>query len=314
MTRGYGFSPQSYAFSPGLPFFGNAFNLFLQNPIVSMAICVLIFGVLWVPLYQLVAERYIGRQAALGSTLLFGLSPYTFLFTTVVYTEGLFLFFTLGSWHLFKGGKTAYASVFAAVSFLSRIAGVLLVLPMLFEALKDKAKHRVRIVGLSLVPILALFLLLVYFKITTNDFVPFLRVTEWDALYTVRTIILEGLPQKGISVFTASFQNYSAPLNWFVPFAVVLALAVPPFLIFKVAKTEKSLAVYSLTYYVGVLMGGALASTPRYISALFPLWIPLAAKLSLNGKSKILVVAFSAVSFIISLNMWVDFLSGNFVA
>jgi hypothetical protein len=40
----------------------------------------------------------------------------------------------------------------------------------------------------------------------------------------------------------------------------------------------------------------------------------LAAKLSLNGKSKILVVVFSAVSFIISLNMWVDFLSGNFVA
>ena len=122
------------------------------------------------------------------------------------------------------------------------------------------------------------------------------------------------MPQKGFNVFQASFQNYSAPLHWLTPFGVVVALAVPPFLIYKLAKTEKSLAVYSLAYYLGVLMFGGLASTPRYISALFPLWIPLTAKLSLSRKSKILAAVFAAASFIISLSLWVDFLNGNFVA
>ena len=110
MTRGYAFSTQSYTFTPGLPVFGKLFSLLFQNPVVSIALCALMFGVLWIPFFQLIAEKYMSKQAALASTLLFALSPYVFLFTSVAYSEGLFLFFTLSAWYLFKKGKVALCS------------------------------------------------------------------------------------------------------------------------------------------------------------------------------------------------------------
>jgi hypothetical protein len=92
------------------------------------------------------------------------------------------------------------------------------------------------------------------------------------------------------------------------------AIIVPPFIIYKIAKVEKSLALYSLVYYVGVLAFGALVSTPRFVSLLFPLWIPLTAKLSQNRKSVAVVVAAATLSFIVGLDLWVNFLSGHFIA
>jgi hypothetical protein len=82
MERGYAFSLQSYTFSPGLPFFGGLLNIALQNPLVSIVVPSLVFGVLWIPLYQLVAERYMSRQTALASAVLFAFSPYLFLFSS----------------------------------------------------------------------------------------------------------------------------------------------------------------------------------------------------------------------------------------
>jgi len=315
MTRGYGFSPQSYVFSPGLPFLGAVFNLLFQNPVASMAICAVVFGVLWVPLYQLVAEKYMSKQAALASALLFALSPYTFLFTSVAYTEGLFLSFTLGAWYLFKKGNTASASVLGAASFFSRImVGVVLVLPMLLESLCERGKRRIANVAFSLAPVSALLSWLIYFKITANDYFPFSSATEWNSLYTLRTLLFEGLPKLGLGVFQAAVQNNSTPPHWLAPIAVAAALAIPPFLIYRAAKKEKSLALYSLAYYVGMLLFGALASMPRYISVLFPLWIMLTAKVSLSRRSKALVAVISAVFFVVGLTMWIDFLNGQFVA
>jgi hypothetical protein len=314
MTRGYGFSPNSYVFSPGLPFFSMVLNLFFKNPVVSTALCALVFGVLWVPFYQLVAEKYISKQAALGSAFLFAFSPYVFLFTTVAYSEGLFLFFTLSAWYLFKKGKMAFASGLAAISALARIAGVVLVLPMLVVSLREKGARRIRWVAFSLSPLLALLSWLVYCQITANDFLAFMHATEWSGLYTFRTLLFEGLPQHGFNIFQVAFQNYATPPHWLTPFAVVAALAVPPFLIYKTIKTEKPLAFYALLCYVWVLLFGALVSMPRYVSVLFPLWIPLTAKLSMNKRSAVLLGVTSAISFVVSLSLWVDFLNGRFVA
>ena len=314
MTRGYGFSPQSYAFSPILPLLGRVINLLFQSPVVSIAVCSLIFGVLWVPFYQLVAEKHMSKQAALGSALIFALSPYVFLFTTVAYTEGLFLFFTLSAWYLFKKGKIKFAAGFAAISALTRIVGAVLVLPMLVVSLRKKNALRLRWIAFSLLPVVALLSWLAYCQLAANDFLAFMHATEWSGLYTLRTLFFEGLPLKGFNVFQAAFQNSPTPPVWLTPFAVVAALVIPPILIYKIAKTEKPLAFYSLVCYLWILMFGALVSIPRYITVLFPLWIPLTAKLSINKKFAVLLGVGSAISFIISLSLWIDFLNGQFVA
>jgi len=314
MTRGYGFSSNSYAFSPGFPIFGSAFSLVFGNPVVSSALCGLVLGVLCVPFFQLVAESYVDKQRALGLALIFAFSPYVFLFTTVAYSEGLFLFFTLSAWYLFKKGKSASASGLTAISILTRFVGALLVVPMCLISAQKKGGLRTRWIAFSLLPIAAMFFWLAYCQVTANDFLAFGHTTEWNSLYTFRTLLLEGLPQKGFNVFQAALQNTSAPLNWLSPFAVVAAIVVPPFLIFFVAKKEKSLAVYTLITYVWILMFGALTSVPRYVSVLFPLWMPLAAPLSMSKKSIVFLGVALAVSFLISLSLWVDFLNGVFVA
>jgi hypothetical protein len=314
MTRGYEFSPQSYAFSPILPFLGRVFNLLFQSPIVSIAVCALVFGVLWIPFYQLVAENYMNKKAALWSALIFALSPYVFLFTSLVYSEGLFLFFTLSAWYFLKKGNITSATGLAAVSALTRIVGVVIVLPMLIISLLKKGAQRIYWVAFSLLPIVALLSWLVYCQLTAKDFLAFMHTTEWSSLYTLRTLIFEGLPQKGLNVFQAALENTSSPLVWITPLAVIVTLIIPPFLIYKIAKMEKSLAIYSLICYVWLLMFGALVSMPRYVSVLFPLWIPLTAKASLNKKSVFLFVVTLVVSFIIGLNIWIAFLNGQFVA
>jgi 4-amino-4-deoxy-L-arabinose transferase-like glycosyltransferase len=314
MTRGYSFSSNSYAFSPGFPIFGSLFTYVFGNPLVSAALCSLVFGVLWVPVFQLVAEYYISKKAAFGSVLLFAFSPYVFLYTTVVYSEGLFLFSTLGAWYLFKKSQAALSSGLAAISVLARFMGAVLVLPMLLVSVRKRKPARTLWIVFSLLPLVALVSWLAYCQFTANDFLAVGHTTEWNTFYSVRTLLLEGLPQRGLNVFQDGLLNSLTPLNWLSPFAIVAALVVPPFLIYRMIKIEKSLALYSLVCYVWLLMVGAIASLPRYNSVLFPLWIPLAAGLSTSKKSIAFLTIASTIAFIISLSLWADFLSGVFVA
>jgi hypothetical protein len=313
MTRGYAFSPQSYTFTPGLPLFGKLFSLLFQNPVVSIALCALMFGVLWIPFYQLIAEKYMSKQAALASTLLFALSPYVFLFTSVAYSEGLFLFFTLSAWYLFKKGKVAFAAALAAGASITRTMGVVLVLPMLIESLKQKGSHRLRNVILSFLPIVSLLLWLVYSQFTAKDWLALVHTTEWSSLYSLRSLLFEGLPQKGVqAILEVPYQL--SPLHWLSPIAITAAIIVPPFLIYKTIKVEKSLAMYSLAFYVGVMTLGALISTPRFISVMFPLWMALTAKLSQSRKTLAFVLAVLIVFVAVGLDLWISFLNGQFIA
>lgn len=314
ITRGYGFSPNSYAFPPGFPIIGFLVNYLARNPIVSAGLCNLFFGVLWVPLFQLVAECYIDRKTALVSTLLFAFSPYVFLYTSVVYSEGLFLFSTLGAWYFLKKRQMVVSTCLASISVFARFMGAVLVLPLLLLSIERKTSSRTRYIILSLIPLVALAAWSVYCQLVAHDFLAFGHTTEWNSIYSVRTLLLEGLPQKGLNAFQYGLLNSPTPQNWLSPYAVAIALFAPPFLIYRTFKIEKPLAVYSLVLYVWFLLVGAIVSLPRYISLLFPLWIPLAVGVGAGKKSAALLIAVSIISFIIGLYLWADFLDGVFVA
>jgi hypothetical protein len=315
MEKGYAFSPQTYTFSPGLPAIGAIFNFFIQNPSATIAACNFIFGVLLIPLFQLLAEDYISKRAALVGALLFAFSPYLFVFTTVVYAEGLFLFFTLMAWYLFRHGKVGGASLFAGFAALTRVMGILMILPMLLYSLKQKGKARIRGIFLSLLPAVALAFWYVYCLFSASDLLAPLHTTEWSGLYTLPKFLSQDLPKMGINAFyTIPLQSWPAIQYWLSPAALIVALVTPPFLIYQLAKIDKPLAVYSLAGYIGVLAFGAIVSYPRFISVLFPLWLPIVKKVTLGKKSVILAAAVLAVFFVIALDMWMSFLNGQFVA
>jgi hypothetical protein len=314
VEKGYGFSTQSYTFSPGFPFFTRLFNFFLGNPLISLVICGLVFGVLWIPIYQIFAEQYMSKKTALASALLFAFSPYVFFFTTVAYSEGLLLFFTLAAWYLFEKRKTVYASAFAIAAPLMRTMGILVAFPLILSSLRQKERRKLGNILLSVLPIVGLVLWLAVLGLSTGDLLAPVHTSEWNGMYTMRTLLQQDLPKALQSIFEAPYRNWPATPFWFSPVAIGAALIVPPFLIFQAAKIDKTLAVYSLVGYFGILFYGAIVSTPRFISMLFPLWIPLTAKLSLDKKSQTIIVLIISLSFLLVLDMWMSFLNGQFVA
>ncbi len=316
MTKGYTFSPQSYTFSPGLPAFGKMFSLGLQDPVVSLVACGLVFGVLWIPVYQIAAEKYLDRKTAFISTMLFGLSPYVFLFTTVAYSEGLLLFFVLLSWYFMQKDKMTYAALFAAVSAVTRVVGIAMIAPLLIKSLRKRGAHWHRNILLSFAPAASLLLWYTYCGLTTGDYLATIHTTEWSNLYSLRTLLFEVVPTKGIQAFIElPTQTLPSPIYWLLPFAALTVLIAPPFLIYLLwIDGKKMMAMYTLTYYMGILAFGALVSTPRFISILFPLWIPVASMLPQNKKTTILLAVILTVFLVINLDMWISFLDGYFVA
>ena len=314
MMKGYGFSDQSYAFSPGLPSFGASANLILQSPMVSLMLIALMFGVLWIPLYQLLAEEYMGKKNALLSALLLAFSPYLFVFTTVVYSEGLLLFFVLGAWLLFRKSKLLGASAFAALAPLTRWMGILVVFPMLYGSLKQKT-HRIRNVCLSLLPIASLTAWFAGFGFSVGDFLAPAHTSEWSNMYSFRTLLTEGIPRYGLNALSETvFQPPPIPTHWLLPFAVVASLLFPLLLFHSTWKRDRSLWIYAVAGYGGILFFGALASTPRFVSVLFPLWIALSASFSVSKRSTVIAAIAMGVFYVVALDLWMSFLGGQFVA
>jgi hypothetical protein len=311
LTHGYAFSAQTYTFSPGLPAAGAFVNFFFHNALTALVVCSFFSGLLVVPLLQLLLEEYIGKRAALAGALVFAFSPYIFVFTTVVYAEGLFLFFSLAAWLLFRRGKTAGASLLAGFAALTRVMGVLMVVPMFYCAVKKKGAERVRGVLLSFAPVLAIASWYLFCFVYAGDLLAPLHTTEWGPLYTVPTFLLRDIPQLGSAAFLQTFPPFEF---WLSPAACTATLALPPLLIYKVAKSDKPLAIYALAGYFGAVAFGAIISLPRFMSVIFPLWIPLITKISLSKRQVVLIAFVVAAFFLVGVDMWLSFLGGKFVA
>lgn len=101
---------QTFAFQPLFPAALRGLGLVIGNFNVAQVVLSSIFGILWIPLFQLVAEQYFDSGQAFSVTLTASLFPTVFLFTSVGYNEGLFLTLVLASYylHLKKGTCTLH--------------------------------------------------------------------------------------------------------------------------------------------------------------------------------------------------------------
>lgn len=313
LAKSYAFSSQSYAFFPGLPLFGWFLDLILQNPFYALAIVSFVLGILWIPLFQKVAEIYLNKTQALLSTLFFAFFPYVFLFTTVAYAEGLFLLFTLGAWFLFKKGKLFFALLLAAGAAISRSPGILIILPILIVILKTTREgFQKRGIFYFSIPFLSYFAWLSYCKITVGDWFAFADRSAWDLMYSFSSVIINVV--NGVSI-NSMIERLTPPFQQ-LPFSIVWVffILITPFLIRDLFKMEKSLAIYSFVFFLAVLVGGAIGSIPRFVSFIFPLWLFLTFKLFKQKHSAKLILLLCIIFYLIGLFLWYNFLNGEFIA
>ena len=305
------FSNQSFAFLPGFPLLGNAFSILLLDPIISVTLCSALFGVLWVPVYQAIAERHMKRRAAALSTLMFALSPFVFLFSTIAYSEGLFLFLTLTSWYFLEEKKTPHAAVLASFAAVVRWVGLLMIIPMLLKSMAGKGSNRFRNVCLSLLPLTGIIMWMWYCQIASGDWLAFAHTTEWSNMPTLKVYIADLLPRQGPQALL--FRDPYITQSLISPILTWILIIGTPLLVYRLKKIDGSLAVYSSVYYLGTLLFGTVLSFSRFISFLFPIWLLDTVRLQEKGWF-VPAVALVLTSFLATgLYLWVIFLNGFFV-
>jgi hypothetical protein len=301
--KGYSFSAQSFAFFPGLPLFSNVFKVIVHNSFFALTVFSMLVGLLWIPLYQLVAETYMNRSQALKSTLLYAFVPFVFLFTTVVYSEGLFLFSTLGAWLFFKRKKLLVSMIFTSIATISRPLGLLILLPILVETWQQRVRgssFKHRHIFYCAIPVLSFLSWLLYCRIMVNDwFAPFNR-SAWNDMPALFTLLHTIPISDGIQLFLKN--------------QVWLFFLLTPILVYALLRMDRALALYSIIYYLGILAFGAFVSAPRFISFLFPIWLPMTLKLSQMKQSRVLIVIICVAFYLLGLYLWNGFLNGEFVS
>jgi hypothetical protein len=274
-----------WAFFPLFPFLGRLLNLFVANPLEALAIVSLFFGVAWVPLFQLVAENYMDRNDAFWCTLLTAFFPIVFLYTTVAYSEPLFLFMCLATWQYYLKGKMLQSAIFAALATLTRTYGIAIIIPVALDLLSKRKWRKMMWIA---IPVLALASWALYFVMNTG------HLFLWEPLY-----LFWGQKPWSFEILRVGDPSTSFRISFL---ALFFCLA------FWTWKVDWRLSTYTLILSSVILANSGMWSGTRYLSFLFPVWLNLKFKNSTMSLILILFFYFSA------LPLWNFFQRGMWVS
>jgi Gpi18-like mannosyltransferase len=192
------------------------------------------------------------------------LSPMTF-FHSAVYTEAPFLLFSIAAIFFARKQRWLGAGLSGALLTATRANGILILLPLLWEALRSPSSSP-KVPSkwwLCLVPLgVAGFALFLYFRFQA----PFAFLTAQAAFHREASNPVEGL-------LTAL--RYSPPYNLLFAGSAVVAIVL---LIYGVVKKLRpSYLIYATAMLILCLSTSIWESLPRYLSAVFPFYIVPAA-------------------------------------
>ncbi|MGQ9543424.1 MAG: hypothetical protein ACUVTM_04980 [Candidatus Bathyarchaeia archaeon] len=286
-----------YVFFPAYPTLCMVLGRLIGDLWLSAFIISFILGLACVPLLQLVAEDYMGRGEAAAATILCASFPYIFLFTTISYTESLYLFSTLLTWHLHSKNRHIPSALAAALSTLTKTYGIAIIIPVALSLI-GKRMYR-RILTLT-IPVGCLLGWLIYLKYSTGD--PFTFSTQQS--YWMSLGVDFGYYEHYIEPFL-KFNVWTLPQFHYLLVALIIFFG---YLVFSTFKLDPKLGVYSLTLYLALLYFSNFISLPRFFSFIFPVW--------LTARIKSIPVLIVAVFFFTlnSLLLWYQFLMAVWVS
>jgi hypothetical protein len=299
----FGYVGENWAFFPGYPISIYLLDLIINNAFLSAGLCSLVFGVAWIPFFQAVAERYMSRSAALKCVLITAFFPYVFLFTTVAYSESLFLFACVASWYFYLNNKTLNAIFLVAVATITRMMGIVMLLPIFLDALR---RREYKTLLYTTVPLFALFVWFFYCYINAGDWLVSLTVqnTYWS-MYSFRRWVTDCILNRTISNFDSFVVS---PLLWMT---MIILTAIT---IYYCRKVDWRLTIYSACYFFSILWFASLDSVVRYLSFIFPIWITFGMFTLCSKWGKMVSVILCALFFPLSVLLWIDFLRGVWIA
>jgi Gpi18-like mannosyltransferase len=227
------------------------------------------FFIALIYLYRLVEEDFDARVA--GRAVWFiSIFPTAFFFQSF-YTESLFLLSSIAAFYHARKGNWAMAGLWGLLASLTRVTGILLIIPLLWEYLAQHSfslrRIQASLLWLALVPCG----LLAYMAYLYGDFrKPFLfaqiQVDAWSHKFTPLFSSLE----RDIHVFFT--KTYEA---WVV-YEIIAVLFLLALTVVGFRYLRGSYSLYMLVSLSFVLTGGSVRSMSRYILVVFPVFILMA--------------------------------------
>jgi hypothetical protein len=271
----------------------------INDIFASAASVSIILGVAWIPFFQAIAEHYMTKEAASRTTLLMAFFPYVFLFTTVAYSESLFLFACVASWYFYLNRNKFESSIFAAIATLTRMVGIIIVLPMLLDMLRKREHKRLLC---SLVPTIALFSWLAYCFVNTGDWLASITAQSkyWTMYSFPKWLITYASTQRMTDVLSET--------------SGVILIILTCIFIYLGRRVDWRLTIYSVASFMVILYFASMWSASRYLSFIFPIWIYLGTRTLQFKWRNILTAALCIIFFSIAVFLWYRFLLSEWVA
>ena len=259
-----GYSHPQYVFLPGYPIIIRVMGaLLIGNYPLGAFVATQIFALASIVMFQLVAEQYMAPREAVYATMFMATFPYVFVFTTLGYSESLFLFATVSAWYFYKKEQLIASSLMAGIASITRIYGVAILVPVVLDLVRSRNYRRLTHV---LFPIGLLGMWAAYCYIATgNPFVSWTDESYWvfdsklGLVPTILSQILVGL--KGCCTLDPG---------------ILVSVALFGYLIIMIWKLDRSLATYPLAVFIAILFVVIThLSILRFFSFLFPIWLTI---------------------------------------
>lgn len=267
-------------FYPGFPLLVKGVNLLVGNYLYSAFITAdFFYACSALLMYRLLLLDY-PRKTVLRVVKYLAILPAAFFFV-VPQSESLFLFLSIGSVYLARKDHWLFAGATGAFAAFTRSLGVLVFIPLFFEAVsglvnhpEDRRKWLFRTVAAFIVPLGTVLYLFINYQVTGNPFAfSDLEAEKWGQ-------------SMGLFFDTTAFQidNALADLQqpWFTNSLglwlpnVAYCFASLILMFFAANKIRSGYSAWFIAYYFIAIGATYLISAPRYLVACFPLYPALA--------------------------------------
>jgi Gpi18-like mannosyltransferase len=270
-----GYHGADIAFFPLYPFLLHVVGNWLGDHLLAgLLISNLAFLVALAYLYALVKLEYGDENIAYHAAFYIAIFP-TAIFFSAVYTESLFLALTVASVYYARHGNFITSGVFGALAALTRVEGVLLVVPLAYEVWQAWQQRRGTalfrgIIGLGLVP-MGLLTYMGYLYALVGDPMYFSKVQvnwnrhlagPWMSFYNT----FKELAKHPLASSTTV--NHLIELVFTIIFIALLVVA------FR--RLRPSYAWYFAASLLVPMSTSSLMSMPRFVLVVFPAFMLLA--------------------------------------
>lgn len=290
-----GYEHPNYVYLPGYPALIRLTALFTGDYWFGAFLVTQVFALASIVVFQLLAEEYMPQREALYATLVMSTFPYVNVFTTLSYSESVFLFFTISTWYFYKKGRICTSSLLAGLASVTRVYGFAIVLPIFLDIVRSKSYRKL---SYLLTPAAFICTWLFFCFLSTGD-----PLVSWtDQKYWV----FDSKSSLGQYVMFETVRGIKGSL--LINPTILIIVALFALLVLKTWQVDRYLWAYAAS-----LFGALIFTTPNHLSLLryfpfiFPIW------LTFKVRNPVVVAICIAFFVPVILILWLYNLSAFFI-